>query len=77
MTTSQYSSDLDANPANYTPLSPLTFLERAATVYPEHTALIYGDLRRLAMRGERHRNDAFERTRGLQSVAPRTRRPAP
>ena len=46
MTTSQYSSDLDANPANYTPLSPLTFLERAATVYPDHTALIYGDLRR-------------------------------
>ena len=46
MTASQYSSDLDANPANYTPLSPLTFLERAAAVYPDYTALIYGDLRR-------------------------------
>ena len=46
MTTSQYSRDLDANPANYTPLSPLTFLERAAAVFPDHTALIYGDLRR-------------------------------
>ena len=37
MTTSQYSSNLDANPANYTPLSPLTFIERAAAVYPERT----------------------------------------
>ena len=46
MTRSQYSRDLDANPANYTPLSPLTFLERAAAVFPDHTALIYGDLRR-------------------------------
>ena len=46
MTASQYSSDLDANPANYTPLSPLTFLERAAAVYPDYTALIYGDLQR-------------------------------
>ena len=46
MTKSQYSTDLDANPANYTPLSPLTFLERAAAVYPDYPALIYGDLRR-------------------------------
>ena len=46
MAVSQYSKDLDANPANYTPLSPLTFLERAAAVYPDHTALIYGDLQR-------------------------------
>ena len=46
MTNSQYSTGLDANPANYTPLSPVTFLERAAAVYPEHTALIYGDLDR-------------------------------
>lgn len=30
MTVSQYSTDLEPNPANYTPLSPLTFLERAA-----------------------------------------------
>jgi fatty-acyl-CoA synthase len=45
MTQSQYSRDLDANPANYTPLSPVTFLERASAVYPEHPALIYGDQR--------------------------------
>jgi len=46
MAASQYSTDLDANPANYTPLSPITFLERAAAVYPDYTALIYGDLKR-------------------------------
>ena len=44
-TGSQYSTDLDKNAANYTPLSPLTFIERAAAVYPEHCAQIYGDLR--------------------------------
>ena len=39
---SQYSTDLDKNAANYTPLSPLTFIERAASVYPDRPALIYG-----------------------------------
>jgi fatty-acyl-CoA synthase len=39
----QYSKGLDKNAANYSALSPLTFIERAATVYPERTALIYGD----------------------------------
>jgi fatty-acyl-CoA synthase len=46
MAASQYSRDLDANQANYTPLSPITFLERAAAVYPDYTALIYGEQRR-------------------------------
>ena len=46
MPNSQYSTDLDRNPANYTPLSPLTFIERAASVYPEHCALVYNDTRR-------------------------------
>jgi hypothetical protein len=36
----QYSTDLDKNDANYSPLSPLTFIERAASVYPERVALI-------------------------------------
>jgi fatty-acyl-CoA synthase len=40
--TSQYSTNLDKNAANYTPLSPLTFIERAASVYPDRCALIYG-----------------------------------
>ncbi len=43
---SPYSTDLDKNAANFTSLSPLTFIERAASVYPERTAVIYGDLRR-------------------------------
>jgi 3-(methylthio)propionyl---CoA ligase len=42
----QYSTDLDKNPANFTALSPLTFIERAASVYPERLAVIYGDTRR-------------------------------
>jgi fatty-acyl-CoA synthase len=44
--TSPYSKDLDKNPANHTPLSPLTFIERAASVYPFKTAIIYGATRR-------------------------------
>ena len=31
--------------ANYTPLSPLTFLERAAAVFPEYLAVVHGDIR--------------------------------
>ncbi|WP_428558174.1 acyl-CoA synthetase [Pseudolabrys sp.] len=41
-----YDTDLDRNPANYQPLTPLAFLERAASVFPEHTAIIHGPLRR-------------------------------
>lgn len=41
----QYSADLGKNAANYSPLSPLTFIERAASVYPERCAQIYGDIR--------------------------------
>ena len=41
-----YNTDLDRNPANYQPLTPLTFLDRAASVFPNHTAIIHGGLRR-------------------------------
>jgi len=41
-----YNTDLDRNPANFQPLTPLTFLERAASVFPDHTAIIHGPLRR-------------------------------
>ena len=37
---------LDSNAANYAALTPLTFIERAAFVYPEHVALVYGEVRR-------------------------------
>ncbi len=42
---SQYDTDLDKNAANFSQLSPLTFLERAAAVYPERIAQIYGERR--------------------------------
>jgi len=42
---SQYDTGLDKNTANYTPLSPLTFIERAASVYPERIAQIHGERR--------------------------------
>jgi fatty-acyl-CoA synthase len=46
MAPSIYDRDLAKTPANYQPLTPLTFLERAAAVYPERTAIIHGSLRR-------------------------------
>jgi fatty-acyl-CoA synthase len=46
MATSPYDTDLDRNPANFQPLTPLTFLERAAQVFPDRTAIIHGALRR-------------------------------
>jgi fatty-acyl-CoA synthase len=39
---SGYLTGLDRNQANYTPLTPLTFIERAAYVYPEHPSVIHG-----------------------------------
>ena len=45
-TPTAYDIDLDRNPANYQPLTPLGFLERAASVFPAHTAIIHGKLRR-------------------------------
>ncbi|MFS4582942.1 acyl-CoA synthetase [Phaeobacter sp. C3_T13_0] len=46
MCANPYNTDLDRTPANHQPLTPLTFLERAATVFPEHTAIVHGPLRR-------------------------------
>ncbi|MDO8981223.1 MAG: acyl-CoA synthetase [Afipia sp.] len=37
----QYSIGLEKNAANYVPLSPLSFLVRSASVYPDHTSAIY------------------------------------
>ena len=37
-----YELDVDKNPANYAPLTPLGFIERAATVYPGRLAVIHG-----------------------------------
>ena len=45
MSQNPYTIGLDQNPANYVPLSPLTFLRRAAQVYPDHPSIVHGDLR--------------------------------
>ncbi|MEG2047971.1 MAG: acyl-CoA synthetase [Comamonas sp.] len=42
---SKYNEHLDRNAANFAPLSPLGFIERTATVYPDRLAIVHGDLR--------------------------------
>ena len=39
---SAYARDLDKNPANYAPLTPLSFLERTASIYPDLPSVIHG-----------------------------------
>ncbi len=41
-----YTLGLDQNPANFTPLSPLSFISRAADVFPERTAVVHSGVRR-------------------------------
>jgi fatty-acyl-CoA synthase len=41
-----FDQDLARNAANFAPISPLSFIERAAEVYPQRLAVIHGDLRR-------------------------------
>ena len=36
-----YDTNLDKNKANYVPLTPLSFLERAKDVYPNYEAIVY------------------------------------
>jgi len=61
MTKTAYDIDLDRNAANHQPLTPLQFLERAATVFPERTAVIHGALRRPY-------RDLYARSRRLASA---------
>jgi len=61
MELSPYDIGLDRNPANYQPLTPLTFLERAASVFPGHTAIVHGALRR-------NYADFYRRSRQLASA---------
>src|SRR5262252_9082523 len=59
--TTPYDIDLDRNPANFQPLTPLSFLERAAAVFPKRTAIIHGPL-------QRSYADFYARTRRLGSA---------
>ena len=61
MMSNPYNTGLDRNPANYQPLTPLTFLERAASVFPNHTAIIHGAIRR-------NYDEFYRRSRQLASA---------
>ncbi len=61
MTDSPYDRDLERNPANFQPLTPITFLERAAAVFPERVAIVHGPLRR-------NYRDFYARSRRLASA---------
>ena len=61
MAKAPYDTDLDRNPANYQPLTPLGFLERAAAVFPDRTAIIHGPMRRTY-------RDFYARSRRLASA---------
>ncbi|MEX0319976.1 MAG: acyl-CoA synthetase [Ruegeria sp.] len=43
--TNIYERHLDQNRANHTPLSPLSYIERTAAVYPDYPSVVYGDRR--------------------------------
>jgi 3-(methylthio)propionyl---CoA ligase len=58
---SQYDTNLDRNPANNQPLTPLTYLSRAALIFPDHPAIVHGDLRRTY-------RDFYTRSRQLASA---------
>ena len=38
-----YDTNLDKNKANYVPLTPLSFLQRAKDIYPNYEAIVYED----------------------------------
>jgi len=61
MSANPYRQHLDKCAANFQPLSPLSFLARAAAVYPEHPAVIHGS--------ERHSYaELYRRSRRLASA---------
>jgi fatty-acyl-CoA synthase len=56
-----YEAGLDKNAANFAALTPLMFIERAASVYPTHLAVVHGELRRTWQ-------ETYARTRRLASA---------
>ena len=61
MTSNIYEQCLDKNAANFVPLSPLSFLERSATVFPLRVAVVYGPVRQTW-------GQTYERCRRLASA---------
>jgi fatty-acyl-CoA synthase len=64
MAQNPYDTDLDRNPANFQPLTPLSFLERSAAVFPDRTAVVHGAL-------QRSYRDLYARARRLASALSR------
>ena len=60
----RYRTGLDRNPANHVALSPLSFLARAAEVYPQRTAVIHGN-------GRQTWGQTYQRCRRLASALAR------
>ncbi|MDB5899409.1 MAG: acyl-CoA synthetase [Ramlibacter sp.] len=56
-----FDQDLPRNAANFAPISPLSFIERAADVYPQRIAIAHGSLRRTWLQ-------TYERCRRLASA---------
>ncbi|MDI9332576.1 MAG: acyl-CoA synthetase [Alphaproteobacteria bacterium] len=64
MSSSIYDQGLNKNAANFVPLSPLSFIERSAAVFPDRVALIYGEQRQSW-------RQTYERCRRLASALAR------
>lgn len=45
MSANIYETDLDKNPANYQQMTPISFLQRSAMVFPDRVAVIHKDQR--------------------------------
>ena len=59
--TDMYNTNLDKNHANFTPLSPLSFLQRSAEVYPNRLSIIHGSKKYTW-------SDTFKRSKQLASA---------
>ena len=49
MTAHMYDEGLPKTVANFVALTPLTFIERAASVYPARPAIVHGEIRRFEL----------------------------
>ncbi|MCI4660316.1 MAG: acyl-CoA synthetase [Neomegalonema sp.] len=61
MQSSIYERDLGANEANHAALTPLAFIERTASIYPDRLAVVHGEVRR-------NWAQTYARTRALGSA---------
>lgn len=61
MTAGMYDDGLPKTAANFAALTPLNFIERAASVYPARPAIVHGEVRR-------NWAETYARTRRLASA---------